>query len=122
MAIDGGSHQIESSVGLNRLGGDDFDAALVDLALAQAGDAADGSQEDGRTAYLDLLDQARDAKERLSPQSRRLVLDVAGSPVTVAVEDYYVAAAPLVTKTPYYAHEVVGLEALEQLARDCFGA
>ncbi|NLW98759.1 MAG: Hsp70 family protein [Actinomycetales bacterium] len=99
VAIDGGSHQIESSVGLNRLGGDDFDAALVDLALAQAGDAADGSQEDGRTAYLDLLDQARDAKERLSPQSRRLVLDVAGSPVTVAVEDYYVAAAPLVTKT-----------------------
>lgn len=99
VAIDGRRHEIDSSVGLNRLGGDDFDAVLADLALAHAGHGPVDADARGSAAYLDLLDQAREAKERLSPQSRRLVLDVAGEPVTVPVEDYYQAAAPLVTRT-----------------------
>lgn len=99
VAIDGGRHEIEASIGLNRLGGDDFDAVLADLALARAGRGPLDVDARGGAAYLDLLDQAREAKERLSPQSRRLVLEVDDDPVTVTVDDFYEAAAPLVTRT-----------------------
>ncbi|GGK68003.1 Hsp70 family protein [Ornithinimicrobium pekingense] len=96
VTIDGPQHDVDASLGLNRLGGDDFDAVLADLTLARAGA---GEADRRGTAYLDLLEQAREAKERLAPQSRRVVLDVAGEPVTVPVEDFYEAAAPLVTRT-----------------------
>lgn len=108
VAIDGGRHEVVSSVGLNRLGGDDFDAVLADLALAQSGHGPLDAAARGSAAYLDLLDQAREAKERLSPQSRRLVLDVDGEPVTVSVEEFYEASAPLVTRT---------MEAMEPLVQ-----
>lgn len=99
VAIDGGRHEIDASVGLNRLGGDDFDTVLADLARARAGHRPGDSDTRASAAYLDLLEQSREAKERLSPQSRRLVLDVDDEPVTVSVEDFYEAAAPLVTRT-----------------------
>ncbi len=99
VTIDGTQHDVDASLGLNRLGGDDFDAVLADLALARAGAGpVDGSARRG-TAYLELLEQAREAKERLAPQSRRVVLDVDGEPVTVPVEEFYEAAAPLVART-----------------------
>ncbi|MFZ0529368.1 MAG: Hsp70 family protein, partial [Propionicimonas sp.] len=37
VSVAGGSHEVIGSVGVNRLGGDDFDAVLADLALAAAG-------------------------------------------------------------------------------------
>jgi hypothetical protein len=49
-----------------------------------------------------LVEQARDAKERLSPQSRRIGLDVPGAGpglVSVTVADYYAAVAPLVEQS-----------------------
>jgi molecular chaperone DnaK (HSP70) len=99
VTIDGPQHDVDASLGLNRLGGDDFDAVLADLAIARAGAGPVGDADRGSTAYLELLEQAREAKERLSPQSRRVVLDVDGEPVTVPVEEFYEAAAPLVART-----------------------
>ena len=37
VSVDGTSHDVLGSLGLNQLGGDDFDAALVERALAAAG-------------------------------------------------------------------------------------
>jgi molecular chaperone DnaK (HSP70) len=89
--VTGIRHEVVGSVGVNRLGGDDFDEVLADLAL----DAAGGIRLDAGDRAR-LLEECRDAKEGLSPQSRRVTLEVAGQPVTVAVEDFYAAAAPLV--------------------------
>lgn len=90
--IDDLSHEVVDSVGVNRLGGDDFDEVLAALACRRAGVPADVT---GRVRD-ELLDEARAAKENLSPQSKRIALEVGEAPVVVTVEDFYAEAAPLV--------------------------
>lgn len=90
------SHAVQGSVGINRLGGDDFDVILADLACELAGVSADSLGLDG---YFQLLAEAQEVKEQLAPQSRRMVLDVADKTVTVPVADFYDAATPLVEQS-----------------------
>lgn len=90
------SHQVLGSVGLNHLGGDDFDIVLADLACETAGIVPDELGVDG---YFDLLTQAQAAKEQLQPQSRRILLEVGDHSVTVPVADFYARSAPLVAQT-----------------------
>ncbi len=94
--VSGLDHQVLNSIGINRLGGDDFDTVLTQLALDEAGLDTDSISVGD---YFELLLEARDAKERIAPQTKRIVLDVDGDPVTIAVDDFYAAAAPLVTAT-----------------------
>ena len=91
VAVTGASHEVLGSVGVNRLGGDDFDAVLADLALAAAGRPALDE-----AAFATLLAECQEAKERLSPQSRRISLEVAGQLVLVRVDEFYAAVTPLV--------------------------
>lgn len=105
VSVDGGRHLVLGSVGLNRLGGDDFDSVLTDLALSAAGrDRASL----GRAERAELEEEARSAKERLAPQSRRISLDVAGQPVDVAVDDLYEAVTELVDRTLGVMADLVG--------------
>jgi molecular chaperone DnaK (HSP70) len=94
--VDGDHHDVLATVGDPRLGGDDFDATLLELARAECGARAHGD----RTA---LLEQCREAKERILPQSRKIALDLSSiggpSAVTVNVEAFYEAALPLVERT-----------------------
>ena len=92
VAIHDRSHVVLGSVGVNRLGGDDFDAVLADLACELAGIRPDDLGVDG---YFQLLGDAQAAKEQLAPQSRRIVLEVQDQTVIVPVADYYQACAPL---------------------------
>lgn len=92
---DGLRHEVLDSVGVNRLGGDDIDVVLAETAVRVAGEAG-GSTELTRAQWRRLLEDARDAKERLTPQTRRIVLDVGDRPVIVAAEDFYAAATPIV--------------------------
>ena len=87
-------HEVEASVGINRLGGDDFDAALARCAMSVAGDPVLTPDQEAA-----LLEDARAGKETLSPQSRRIPLRVAGKDVSVGVDAFYEAAAPLVRET-----------------------
>ncbi|WP_454229851.1 Hsp70 family protein [Propioniciclava flava] len=87
-------HEVEASVGINRLGGDDFDAALARCAMSVAGDPVLTPDQEAA-----LLEDARAGKEMLSPQSRRIPLRVAGKDVSVGVDAFYEAAAPLVRET-----------------------
>ena len=99
----GRSHEVLATGGVNRLGGDDFDAVLVDMVLARAG--LDRSALD-RGALDRLVDQCRDAKERLNPSSRKISIDVElslgevakSSEVVVQVADFYEACTPLVER------------------------
>jgi molecular chaperone DnaK (HSP70) len=95
----GRHHEVAATFGINRLGGDDFDDVLARLALAQVG-------RDGRSlppgAWTRVLDRCREAKEALTPHTRRLSIDldaVDAGEITVAVGDYYAACAPLVEQT-----------------------
>jgi len=89
--MSGGRHDVLATAGLARLGGDDFDRALADLVVARAPRAA---------AADSLLDRCREAKERLNPSSRKLVVEAEGAgEVAIPVADLYAACAPLVEKT-----------------------
>jgi molecular chaperone DnaK (HSP70) len=89
--VAGTRHEVVGSVGVNRLGGDDFDQVLAAIVLAAAGSPTLDAAESGW-----LVEECREAKERLSPQSKRITVEVAGRPVTVSVEEFYAAAEGLV--------------------------
>lgn len=95
VAVDDRQHEVVDSVGLNDLGGDDFDTVLAQVAAGAVG--ADLARLEPQTR-VDLLDQCRDVKERLTPQSKRVVVDVADEPVTVPVADFYAPASALVER------------------------
>ena len=108
VVIAGGRHDVLTTSGIARLGGDDFDRALADLALEVAGVArALGPAEDAA-----LLAECRTAKEALNPNSRKLVIDLSaleGDTAVVPVADYYERVRPLVDRTMEALEPVLGL-------------
>jgi molecular chaperone DnaK (HSP70) len=101
--MQGASHEVLTTGGVNELGGDDFDEVMVDLVLEHAKIA----KSDLAPASLVLLrDQCREAKERLNPSSRKATIDVetalgdrAGAKeITIPVTDLYDACTPLVER------------------------
>ena len=104
---DGTAHEVIDSLGVNALGGDDFDRVLATLAVGAA--QASGASTPGTTGspldalpageLEELLLACREAKERLTPQTRRIALEVGGDVVMVGVNDFYAAATPLVEES-----------------------
>jgi molecular chaperone DnaK (HSP70) len=100
----GKDHEAVATAGSNHLGGDDFDAILVDMVLDSAGIKRSALP---RRAVALLSDQCREAKERINPNTKRIVIDLdsclgARAPrpeVTIAVASYFDLCAPLVQKT-----------------------
>ena len=93
-------HDVVSSEGISRLGGDDFDAALLELALTDpsvASRAPSGSR-------ARLLTLCREAKEAINPNSRKIVVDFgqvdpALNEVMVPVGEFYQRCEPLILQT-----------------------
>ncbi|OYN88973.1 Hsp70 family protein [Parenemella sanctibonifatiensis] len=85
--VAGGRHEVLDSRGDNRLGGDDFDAALAGLAAP------------GVRASPDLLDECRTVKEAIQPQTRRIVVEVDDDLITIPITDVATAVAPLVDRS-----------------------
>ena len=93
-------HDVVSSEGIPRLGGDDFDAALLDLALADAALAA--QPPSGSPSRL--LTLCREAKEGINPNSRKIAVDFGQvdpslGAVMVPVARFYEACEPLILRT-----------------------
>jgi len=102
--MSGQHHDVVATAGIGRLGGDDFDTLLAHIVLQQAGLAIEQVPPHGWSALLDLC---RTAKESLSPNSKRIVIDLESAlgplasvkDVAVAASDYYDACAPFVQHT-----------------------
>ena len=100
----GRRHDVLATAGVAKLGGDDFDATLADLALERAGLEPSSLPPLARDHFLE---QCRVAKEGLSPASRKLTLDLepvegrsgARAEITIPVADYYDACMPLVQRS-----------------------
>ena len=103
---EGNRHDVIGSVGVNRLGGDDFDAVLAGVVLETAGPEL--ASQVTRVQRRRLLEDCREAKESLTPQTRRLVLEVAGTDVVVSVDDFYAQATPLVLASVEAMEPLVG--------------
>lgn len=80
-------HEVVATAGANRLGGDDFDEIMARM--------IPGTDALGERDWARLLDACREAKEALTPNTRRIVVGDAIIPAA----DYHAACAPLVEKT-----------------------
>lgn len=100
---DGLSHTVLATESIPTLGGEDFDEALAGLVLAIAGRAAERAGFSAAEEFQ-LLEECRDKKESLHPNTRRLIVDLDAvrdgwGQVTVPVSELYEACAPLVEET-----------------------
>jgi molecular chaperone DnaK (HSP70) len=103
-------HDVISCSGIARLGGDDFDEILLDLALGQAAirDVPDAARSR-------LLQECREKKEGLNPNSRRIAIDldreVDGAGETlVSTSDFYERCRPLVERTIRETERALGTD------------
>src|SRR5262245_8893032 len=92
-------HEVLSSEGIAKLGGDNFDIVLLDLALKEA-----GINEVSDAALAKLLEECRHKKEGLHPNTRRITIDLGlgiegAGEVTVTVSDFYEECRPLIENT-----------------------
>jgi molecular chaperone DnaK (HSP70) len=100
----GKTHEVLATAGVNQLGGDDFDNVLLELVLARM---SIGRGALSARALDRLVEQCRDAKERLNPSSRKISIDLElalgedapTSEVVVTVADFYDACTPLVERS-----------------------
>lgn len=93
-------HTIEASDGLPQVGGDDFDEILADLALELAKSDLPLNGAERRV----LLDECREKKESLGPNTRKITIDLervrAGwEPVTFPVDAFYERCRQLIEST-----------------------
>lgn len=89
--------EVVTSEGIRRLGGDDFDEAI--LKLVRAG--AELGRLDAATRDV-LLEECATRKEAVSPNTRRFLVDldaVGRPPLCCPIDEVYAACAPLVDKT-----------------------
>lgn len=109
VSVENADHEVLGSVGINRLGGDDFDLLLADLVLEKAGVR---EQDLPERALDELVEQCREAKEGLTPQTRRLGVEVGDQMVALDVADFYRASTPLVEQSLQVMEPLVaGLDA-----------
>ena len=94
-------HEVVSSEGVSRLGGDDFDQLLLDLALSHSSLAANTHLWVPRTRLLNLC---REAKESITPNTRKVTVDLGqvslmAGEVLVPVTQFYEKCQPLIHQT-----------------------
>ena len=93
-------HVVEATDGIPQLGGDDFDEILASLALERAGIKTELSSAE----RYHLLEECREKKETLNPNTRKVTIDLervrVGWPqVTLTVDEYYECCRPLIEST-----------------------
>ena len=113
--LDERTHTVLATEGISKLGGDDFDHLLAEMAW--------GAEELGEldsAALFRLCDECRRQKEALHPNSRRIAvdLDVIGDgkgQVMIPVADYYERCRPLIDETIAAANKLAGRADLDAL-------
>jgi molecular chaperone DnaK (HSP70) len=104
------------TAGVSELGGDDFDAVMLDLLVDQLGlRMADLSP----ALRAILLERCRQAKEQLHPSSRKIVVEVpelGQDEVVLKTAEYYFACDPLVQRTLETLSPVVSSVSESELA------
>ena len=93
-------HTVEASDGLPQVGGDDFDEILADFALEVAKLPSPLTTSERRV----LLDECREKKESLSPNTRKISIDLERvrpelEQVTFPVDLYYERCRPIIEST-----------------------
>lgn len=109
-------HSVEASDGIANLGGEDFDAILAELALEAAGI----SEELSAAERHRLLEECREKKESLNPNTRKLTIDLERvranwDPVTISTDAYYERCRPLIESTRGVVESLLAAQSATQL-------
>ena len=109
-------HTVEASDGLPQLGGDDFDEILADLALEFAKSSTALTTNERRV----LLDECREKKESLSPNTRKITIDLERvrpdwEQVSFPVDVYYELCRPLIESTRDVVERLLAVHPAAQL-------
>ena len=116
ICMNGREHEVIGSEGISRLGGDDFDALLMESVLSQYWPsgfiqkrlslALSGilTPPFGPTVRSSFLNVCREAKEALSPNTRKIMVDLslvspALDTVLVPIAEFYEKCSPLIART-----------------------
>lgn len=97
LKMTGHANEVVISEGIQRLGGDDFDEAILELVLS----GAQLSGVDAAKRNL-LAEECAARKEAVGPQTRRFLVDLSAvdrPPFSCPIDDVYEACAPLVDQT-----------------------
>jgi molecular chaperone DnaK len=97
LKMTGNVNEVVISEGIQRLGGDDFDEAIVQLVLA----GSKLPEVDAATHDL-LKEECAARKEAVGPQTRRFLVDLTAidrPPFSCGIDDVYSVCAPLVDPT-----------------------
>src|ERR1700758_1662661 len=97
LKMTGHTNEVVISEGVQRLGGDDFDEAIMDLVLSRS----NLQRVDSATRDV-LREECVARKEAIGPQTRRFLVDLSAvdrPPFSCAIDDIYSACAQLVDKT-----------------------
>ncbi|CPR13129.1 DnaK family protein [Mycobacterium bohemicum DSM 44277] len=100
LKMTGQANEVVISEGIQRLGGDDFDEAILNLVVTRS--KLDGLDLAAREA---LREECAARKEAIGPQTRRFLADLTGvdgvdrPPFSCPVDDVYAVCAPLVERT-----------------------
>jgi molecular chaperone DnaK (HSP70) len=107
-----GDHSIVASEGIPTLGGDDFDEILAELALNAAGISRDLMDSLSAAEWFVLVDECREKKEALSPNTRKLTVDLERvrhdwHEVSVSASVFYDRCRPLIESTRSVVEELL---------------
>jgi molecular chaperone DnaK (HSP70) len=97
LKMTGHANEVVISEGIQRLGGDDFDEAILELVVS----GAQLSSVDGAKRNL-LAEECASRKEAVGPQTRRFLVDLSAvdrPPFSCPIDDVYAVCAPLVDQT-----------------------
>jgi molecular chaperone DnaK (HSP70) len=94
-------HEVIQSQGISRLGGDDFDEILMDLAVQKC-ELPEATVKDFSRARLQTL--CREAKESINPNTRKITVDLGqihpeSSEVLIPTSEFYGRCEPLIART-----------------------
>ena len=109
-------HSIIASDGIPTLGGDDFDEILAELALEAAGISRHTKNILSAAAWFALLDECRERKETLSPNTRKLAVDLERvrhdwREVSVSTSVFYERCRPLIESTRQVVDDLLAAHA-----------
>jgi molecular chaperone DnaK (HSP70) len=108
-------HSIVASDGIPTLGGDDFDEILAELALEAARISPDERNSLSAGEWFVLLDECRERKEALSPNTRKLTVDLERvrpnwREVSIGASAFYERCRPLIESTRRIVDELLAIQ------------
>jgi molecular chaperone DnaK (HSP70) len=110
--MDEKTHSLIGTEGISTLGGDDFDEVLADLALAAAGISPDDRASMTQAEHFRLHEECREKKEALSPNARRISLDLEAvrpgwGEAVVPVGEFFEGCRPLIDETLHAVEDLL---------------